>query len=458
MKKLHILLLFIFVICTRLPFIFDGFGSEDDSWGLILNAQLMAKTGEYSFSRLPGHPLQEYLFSFFPNSPALFFNGLSALFSFIAAYYFYAAATFLKIRNALTWSLIFLTIPIIWISSVYTIDYLWALAFILAAFYYLLKEKLLLAGVLLGCAIACRITSGAVLIGFFFMNGNPFSVINFKRNLTIGITTLLVAAAWFIPAFLRYGISFFGTYPLPYPSLPKIAYKFSLGVWGASGFLAVIYLVFFKIKSKSNTIQPSLLKGICIIMALFTFAYFVYPQKSAFLITVVPFLLLIVADQPIPYRNAIVANILFFISPFIIGLNLNNKDRGADYSQFAITLNIANQEIFIDPFTGPLAVEKSRRITRQNFTDISFQNYLKIKEKSVLLCGWWTNQFTVKVNQNSANPEVTIAEFCNQQQLDSMLQAGNKIYYLKEINEANDERYLMEYTSKVGKLLGETLK
>jgi hypothetical protein len=196
----------------------------------------------------------------------------------------------------------------------------------------------------------------------------------------------------------------------------------------------------------------------CIIMALFTVAYIVYPQKAAFLITVVPFLLLIVADQPIPYRSAIIANVLLFISPFIIGVNLNNKDRGADYSQFAITLNIANQEIFIDPFTGPLAVEKSRRITRQNFTDVSYQNYLKIREKSVLLCGWWTNQFTVKVNQNKANPAVTIGEFYNQQQLDSILQAGIKIYFLKEIDKANDERYLMEYTSKVGKLLGETLK
>ena len=458
MKNINILLLFIFVVLTRLPYIFDGFGSEDDSWGLILNAQLMAKTGEYSFSRLPGHPLQEYLFSFFPNAPALFFNGLSGLFSFLAAYYFYALAAFLKIRNAFTWTIIFLSIPIIWISSVYTIDYLWALAFILAAFYYFLNEKLLIAGLFLGCAIACRITSGAVLIGFLFMNGNPFSSINIKRNLIIGTATLIITVVWFVPAFLRYGISFFGTYPLPYPSLPKIAYKFSLGVWGASGFFAIIYLVYLKIKNKSNTIQPSLLKGMCIIMALFTVAYIVYPQKAAFLITVVPFLLLIVADQPIPYRSAIIANVLLFISPFIIGVNLNNKDRGADYSQFAITLNIANQEIFIDPFTGPLAVEKSRRITRQNFTDVSYQNYLKIREKSVLLCGWWTNQFTVKVNQNKANPAVTIGEFYNQQQLDSILQAGIKIYFLKEIDKANDERYLMEYTSKVGKLLGETLK
>ncbi len=455
MKKLHILVLLIFVICTRLPFIFDGFGSEDDSWGLILNAQLMANTGEYSFSRLPGHPLQEYLYSFFPNATALFFNGLSSIFSFIAAYYFYAIATNLKIRNALTWTLIFLSIPIIWISSVYTIDYLWALAFILAAFYYLLKGKLLFAGILLGCAIACRITSGAVLIGFLFLSGNPFSAVNFKRNLIIGAATLLVAVAWFVPAFLRYGISFFGTYPLPYPSLPKIAYKFSLGVWGVSGFLAIVYLTHLKIKNKSNTIQTNLLQGLCIIMALFTFAYFIYPQKSAFLITVVPFLLLIVADQPISERNTIIIYLLFFISPFIIGVNLNNKDRGAQHSQFAITLNIANQEIFIDPFSGPLAVEKSRRITRQNFIDVSYNEYLKMNEKSVLLCGWWTNQFTVKVNQNSANPEVTIAEFYNKQQLDSAINTGKNMYYLNEIDKANDERYLMEYTCKVAKLLGD---
>ena len=455
MKKINLFLLFLFVVITRLPFLFDGLGSEDDSWGLLLNAQLMAQTGHYSFSRLPGHPLQEYLFSFLPNAPFVFFNGLSALFSFIAGCYFYASARFLNLRNAFTWTLVFLSVPIIWISSVYTIDYLWALAFILAAFYYMLKQNTLLAAILLGCAIACRITSGAVLVGFLFMNGNPFTAVNFKRNLLLGSLTLIVAIAWFVPAFLRYGISFFGTYPLPYPSLPKIAYKFSLGVWGASGFLAIIYLVYRKIKTKSNTFQPSLLFGMCIIMALFTIAYVVYPQKSAFLITVVPFLLFIVADQAIPYRNAIIARFCFFISPFIIGVNLNNKDRGADYSQFAITLTIAHQEIFIDPFTGPLAVEKSRRITRQNFTDAAYNHYLKITEKSVLLCGWWTNQFTVKVNLNSKNPNVHLGEFYNQNQLDSIVASRKKIYYLNEIDEANDERYEMTYTNKVAKLLGE---
>lgn len=455
MKKFNILLLFIFVVLSRLPFLFDGLGSEDDSWGLLLNAQLMANTGEYSFSRLPGHPFQEYFFSFFPNASPLFFNSLSAIFSFIAAIYFYNSANFLKIRNAFTWTLIFLCVPIIWISSVYTIDYIWALAFVLAAFYYLLKEKLLIAGILLGFAIACRITSGAVLIGFLFMNGNPFSTQNLKRNLIIGSATVIIAIAWFVPAFLRYGVSFFGTYPLPYPSLPKITYKFSLGVWGASGFLAVIYLSFLKLKYRRSSFPSPILLGMCIIMALFTFAYFVYPQKSAFLITVVPFLLLIIADQPIPFRNEIIALVLLFISPFVIGANLNNKDRGANYSQFAITLKIANQEIFIDPFTGPLEVEKSRRVTRQNFVEKAYQDYIKISEKSVLLCGWWTNQFTVNVNQKSKNPEVSIGEFFNKNQLDSIINTGKSIYYLKEIDEANDERYQIVYTGKIAKLLGE---
>ena len=55
------LLLFLLVLATRIPFLFYGYGVEEDSWGHVLNAALMNETGVYEISRLPGHPLYEAL-------------------------------------------------------------------------------------------------------------------------------------------------------------------------------------------------------------------------------------------------------------------------------------------------------------------------------------------------------------------------------------------------------------
>ena len=80
----------IFVFISRLPFLWAGFGAEEDSWLLALTAKNMALSGNYEMSRAPGHPLQEYLYAFLYNNGlnAFYTNLISALASVIATVFF----------------------------------------------------------------------------------------------------------------------------------------------------------------------------------------------------------------------------------------------------------------------------------------------------------------------------------------------------------------------------------
>jgi len=43
----------------------------------------------------------------------------------------------------------------------------------------------------------------------------------------------------FIPVYQKYGMDFFSFYNIPYPSIQKVLYKFSIEVWGLIGTLVV---------------------------------------------------------------------------------------------------------------------------------------------------------------------------------------------------------------------------
>ena len=72
-------MLVLFVLATRLPFIFEGYGIDGDSWSVAITARHLHDTGEYTASRLPGYPVHEVLSSFFIDMGPAGLNLLSAI-------------------------------------------------------------------------------------------------------------------------------------------------------------------------------------------------------------------------------------------------------------------------------------------------------------------------------------------------------------------------------------------
>ena len=90
-------------------------------------------------------------------------NGASAVCSVVAVWSFVACARRLGCRDALLAGLALATTPVFFINSVTAKDYVWALAFI-GSLFCVLDRRPRIAGLLLGLAVGCRLTSAAMVV------------------------------------------------------------------------------------------------------------------------------------------------------------------------------------------------------------------------------------------------------------------------------------------------------
>ena len=97
-------------------------------------------------------------------------NLVSAVFTTLASLFFALSLKILRFKSVFLAAFTFAFVPVIFIHSTTTIDYMIALGFIMAGMYYMLKEQLIVAGILIGLAIGSRITSGAILLPFAIAN------------------------------------------------------------------------------------------------------------------------------------------------------------------------------------------------------------------------------------------------------------------------------------------------
>jgi hypothetical protein len=135
--------LFFFALCvliSRLPFLSEGYGVEEDSWGIAVAAYNSYRTGILEASRLPGHPVNEIIYSLLWGHGPMLYNFLSALCSIICFMLFYNIAKQLRVKHYLWASWAFIFTPVVYINSTCTLDYIWALMFCLASFYHIIKK------------------------------------------------------------------------------------------------------------------------------------------------------------------------------------------------------------------------------------------------------------------------------------------------------------------------------
>lgn len=442
--------LFLIVFISRLPFINNGYGIEEDSWGIALAAFHTKMSGVYEPSRLPGHPVQELIYSALWGTGPLVFNGLCALFSAVGVVFFALILKHLSFKHFFIASLAFAFVPVYYISSTYTIDFVWSQAFILISLYFLLKNKLIACGIFLGLAIGCRITSGAMLLPFMIITWQNN---NLKQNLIqvlkIGIPMTLVSVLVYIPIFQQFGFSFFMYYDqFPYPPLSKVLYKMTIGVFGVIGMISILLAIITIVlnvnkKEPSRLFENKLDKKISIaglvIIVLYTISYFRLPQKSGYMLPVLPFVILLFANS-LNSKNFKLLCAAFIISSFACSINLTDKLRGAKYSRYAFIFNISGQELFFDPFSGPLFSDYSKRKQKMDFTADLLEKTNTIKSKTIIISGWWYNELMVEMEvSHTKNNFVKFEPYIHSAQINKYLADGYQLVYLPEQKLYNEQ-------------------
>jgi hypothetical protein len=431
--------LFAFAIfLSRLPFLSQGYGLDGDSWSVAITARNIAATGSYEVSRFPGYPVQEFISSLFYNGYAWRLNLLTALLSTIGILFFALTLKTWKFKNVFLASAALAFVPIIYINSTTTIDYVWALSFLLVSLYFVARYKPLLAGLFIGIAIGCRLTSGAMLIPYCIMILQPGeSRNNIIRIVKMSSACIITGVLLFYPVFAKYGSQFFMYYSLPYPSISKVLYKFFIETWGLVGLLGLFISVsvFFLPSTTSvrrylfpRSINEKYVIAWLIAIDLYIIAFLRLPMESGYLIPMIPFVILIFGKYL--YSKAFTSLcIMLILSSFLFNISPVEREDAATASSVSFVFNQGEERLSVDVLDGPMISYESRRRNGMKFTSDLLNSFDTLRRKSLIVCGRWYNQLYLQRN-DSTKFDIQIRDYIKQDSLLFFIGKGYDIYYL----------------------------
>ena len=443
------------LFCSRLPFLFFGYGSEEDAWALPLVAERIAKSGHYEVSRLPGHPVQEIIYSLCWEGGSIAFNLLTALISTLGIITFYHFLKRMDVPHRLWICAALAFTPVVYINSTNAMDYTWALSFTLMAMYFISTRNILLAGGMLALATGCRITAGAMYLPLAYLIwqlSDKKETFNYQCNFAVSF--FLSLALIFTPVIMEYGSGFLTFYEhFPLPSFARNLYKGSIGVWGVPGCvsLLVILALLLKhlIKNSFEFKQTShrTLAIVCFtVIILYSIAFIRLPLKSAFLIPIFPFLYILPALFLDDKKMKLLAASML-LSCFFGGINLADDNRGSGKSAMALSFEVENQEISFDIGRGIFYADIVKRQQRTAFSNRVLKSLSGIHEKTIIIAGWWLADLLV-LSRDEPLDNVILCYYQDEKTLQWYKKTGYAIYYLEDQNEYNDLRFCSTFTEQ----------
>jgi hypothetical protein len=318
---------FAIIAAAGLPVLTAGYGADPDAWLVASAAGKLWASGHYTVSRFPGYPLHEIL-----SAPLVGLGGcalsnagtlVAAL--FLAAFWYRISGKLAK--NPLTLFFSLLCAPLVLTNAATTMDYLWSLAFLLAALDAVLDQRVIAGGVFTGLAAGFRPSNITIALALF-------AFIALRGDRTAGIRYLIAAggtaAAAFLPVLVTYGG------PLRWlalthaemsdvhPAFTARVLEFGYRLVYATGPLAFVALgaaafrgrdrLRVAVRDRDPVVVSSL-----IAVAVMTAQFFALPLERAYLLPALPFALLI-ADR----LSSLRISLAVFLC--IVSLNVVNPD------------------------------------------------------------------------------------------------------------------------------------
>ena len=396
------------VFLSRIPFLGDGYGTHPDAWRVANAASLIAKTGHYSASRFPGYPFQEIVYALIPWKSPLVFNGLTALLSSLGIASFALVLRRLKCTNVLLFSFAVAGIPVIFTNSVVSLDYLWALSFALISLLLLLENRIGLSAVFLGLAIACRITSAALLIPYLFLvRASQDKHPNTLRILTFSAVSIFIGALFFFPVLDTYGLAFLQYYQSQYPSALYVVKAATVEIFGMAGCGALLIVIFVSVGGKHRVssfpecppkLRTALTQVSIVICAIYALLFLALPAKPAYLIPAVPFFLLLLGFR---IRRTYFAGlcVILTLSSLLLSAYTVSGTVIAPSSSLAIHFSLQGRDVIVDPLVGPILHKHRLAIVQQQYISRVISRSMAPPRNSVVVAGAWLPQLAVTLQE-----------------------------------------------------------
>ncbi len=283
------LLLSIAFFALRLPLARYGYGTDPDSWRVALTGHYLLKYGQYFPSRLPGYPLQEFLVAPLVPLGPIATNLETALVSLLAVYLFGRIVLHLKLPQPALLTVGFAFTPLLVINSVSTMDYMWTIACILAAYYAVLRGWLIWSGIFAGAAVGFRLPAAVIGLPIAYLLLRESS---WRSLLCFSLVAGGVAIAARAPTFVVYGPRVLNFYDasVGYQSVARLLAKEALGASGAVAVLLGFAISYKRLKALPHDVVQDAQVGAWLIMIVAVMVVFLrLPHKIGYALPLFPF-------------------------------------------------------------------------------------------------------------------------------------------------------------------------
>lgn len=276
-------------VASRAPWINIGYGTDPDAWRVALSGYWLWEHGEFYPSRLPGYPVHEYTSAAVIQGGHLATNSLTLAMSLIGVWFFAAIARELRLPNRALLVAGFAFTPLLWINSMTTMDYMWALTFILGCYFFLIKGEVGLAGLMLGLAAATRSTSILMMVPFviyIWRDGRRGELREFI------VWALFVPIILYLPVAWRYGPDFISFYDakVGYLNVVRLLAKDTLGLFGSMAVVVALAISLPRLaRLPSDFLRDKHVMTWLIAIGIVLFIFARLPHESAYLLPLYPF-------------------------------------------------------------------------------------------------------------------------------------------------------------------------
>jgi len=406
---------------------------------VALAARDISLHGHYVASRFPGYPLQELGESLLWRGGPRAMNGATALVSALAAAFFALALRRTGVRPAGWAALALAAIPIVYLNSVSSLDYVWALAFLMASWWCALSGRPVMSGALLGLAVGCRLTSAAWILPLWVQIQAPPGKAMSSR-LGLAAAAMLVAGVAWLPVFLRYGMRFLSFYEhgaTPWLYVVKAA---TVDVWGIPGTIAIALGAAWALArvTAGKVVLPARdLAAAGLAISIYGLAFLRLPHDGAYWIPVLPLALLLLA-RTLPSGALRVLCLVLVASAFFLKVSEPGKSDAPMPSATMRSLHIGGRELQLDYLRGPLIWDHERRRAGLAYRDSVLARSGRLPERSVVVAYEWTPAIEWAVGA-ADTPRVEFVHLLDRATAESFVRDGRSIYYLPEALGRNQE-------------------
>jgi hypothetical protein len=297
-------------VMSRAPFLSISYGTDPDAWRIALTGLWLWDHHEFYPSRLPGYPVPELASALVIKGGPLATNSLTLLVSLAGVWLFARIAKRLELPNRGLIVAGFAFTPLLWINSMTTMDYMWALTFILAAYDFLLRRGSTMAGIMLGLAVASRSTSILMLLPFVAYMWRDHRLGEVRPMVVAMIAVAL--AAW-APIYWKYELNFLNFYDskVGYLAVLRLLAKDCLGLLGSTAMVVAVAISLPRLaRLPQDVVRDKNVMVWILAIAVTALSFTRLPHEAAYLIPVYPFGLFIIAKY---FRPAVLAGALAVI-------------------------------------------------------------------------------------------------------------------------------------------------